>query len=131
LPKPDLPPPRPVPAPPPPPRPVTPDNMSSDDIIYEESDDIIYEESASSIPPSGEINNLADVTDISALTASQLAHCLKLLHLGKYSEVFKDNQINGSLLVDLSLEELRDEPIGMNKLEAKKLQQFVNGWRPS
>jgi hypothetical protein len=84
------------------------------------------------IPPLVEINNLSDVpANISALTTSQIVHCLELLCLGKYAEVFKENQINGSLLVVLGLEELREEPIGMNKLEAKKLQRFVNGWRPT
>ncbi|XP_077990283.1 uncharacterized protein LOC144444657 [Glandiceps talaboti] len=54
---------------------------------------------------------------------------LKKLNLGKYQESFKDVQVDGKLLCNLTKEMMKDD-FGMTAVEALKLHMSLDGWRP-
>ena len=66
--------------------------------------------------------------DLSTLDAKGVVTCLNLLNLNHLAKVFKENQINGSLLVSLDDEDYRD--FNLKSFERKKLLRFAKGWRP-
>ncbi|XP_022093275.1 uncharacterized protein LOC110980678 isoform X2 [Acanthaster planci] len=69
-------------------------------------------------------------SDISTLTSSELAQCLRLLKLDEEIVTrFHSHQINGSLLVQLSSQTVRSE-LALTDFEAEKLDAFRRGWRP-
>lgn len=68
--------------------------------------------------------------DLSGLSLAQVGDCLKLLKLDKYVEKFRDESIDGAMLVDLELDIL-EKDLGMSGLNATKLKKFVGGWRPN
>ena len=79
------------------------------------------------IPPSDKVPDETEqkpVFSISNLTIDDLAGALKTLKLDKYSEVFRDNDIDGEILSSLTVEDLVKE-LGMGKLEAVRLHKFA------
>lgn len=68
--------------------------------------------------------------DIGSLTVVELCHCLSLLKMEKYSQMFLDQMVDGALLVELS-DQMLCQQFGFSVFEVKKLMNFVkNGWRP-
>ena len=53
---------------------------------------------------------------------------LRELNLQKYAKKFRDNQVDGKLLIDLDEAVFKD--IGLSPFEARKLRKYVFGWRP-
>lgn len=78
------------------------------------------------------IRSLKDVpTSVKSLNCEEIADCLRLLKMSKYSEQFIANQIDGSLLEELQESILTDE-LQMTQMHAKKLIMFAQkGWRPT
>lgn len=64
------------------------------------------------------------------LSVKEVCQCLKLLNMEQYEEVFRNECIDGSLLVSLSEDALVSLGI-TNKLHRTKLLKFIEGWRPS
>lgn len=62
------------------------------------------------------------------MSVEELGNVLKYLKLESHVDSFRSNLIDGCLLCNLSTEEVTD--VGLSRFEAKKLFQFVNGWRP-
>ncbi|XP_038056102.1 uncharacterized protein LOC119728101 [Patiria miniata] len=68
--------------------------------------------------------------DISTLTSSELAQCLRLLRLDEnIVNRFQLYQINGSLLMLLNSETVRKQ-LELTDFQAEKVDAFRNGWRP-
>ena len=67
-------------------------------------------------------------TDLSILDTKSISTCLTILNLSHLVHIFDLNQINGSLLVSLDDEDLKDLTVG--RFERKKLMRFIEGWRP-
>lgn len=68
--------------------------------------------------------------DIGSLTVVELCHCLSLLKMDKYSQMFLDQMVDGALLVELT-DQMLCQQFGFSVFEVKKLMNFVkNGWRP-
>ncbi|XP_031574528.1 uncharacterized protein LOC116308280 [Actinia tenebrosa] len=69
--------------------------------------------------------------DLKSLTVEEVANCLSLLHMDMYTEKFKEEQIDGDMLVELN-EEMLEQSLGVtNKLHQKKLMKVIReGWRP-
>ena len=78
------------------------------------------------------ITCLEDVPkDISTLSVSDVGDCLRLLNLQKYSNMFKEQQVDGQLLKSLSAIAI-EEGFGLNSISSKKVEMFAkNGWRPA
>lgn len=69
--------------------------------------------------------------DFAAVSTTDLAHCLCLLSLWTFAEVFQERDIDGALLVTLD-EDILVTDLGFRTSEAKKLLRFVRDkWRPS
>jgi hypothetical protein len=73
--------------------------------------------------------------DIDELTVEEVAVCLTKLKLGKYTEAFWENCMDGELLKSMKDDEnmaaMLGEGFGMNAMEAHKLWMFCQrGWRP-
>ena len=67
--------------------------------------------------------------DVSQLTINQVCSCLRLLKLEQFAHNFVDNQVDGRLLMEYSVEDL--QLLGLNKIQAKKLEMFAKkNWRP-
>lgn len=64
------------------------------------------------------------------LSVKEVGQCLKLLNMEKYVEVFRQECVDGSLLVSLSEDALVALGVS-NKLHRTKLLKFIAGWRPS
>lgn len=80
-----------------------------------------------------EIRNVADIPrDISCLTVEELCDCLKLLNLNNYVDSFRNLNVDGNLLLDFTVDDLRNDPnFRMSVTEAKMVVRFArNGWRP-
>ena len=68
--------------------------------------------------------------DVTKLTHVDILKCLELLNLSDYRGKFIKDQIDGELLVGLSVEELQ-QSFDMTPIHAKKLHNFAcNLWRP-
>ena len=66
--------------------------------------------------------------DLTPLSAADVGKCLLKLNLGHHVASFRENQINGELL--MSLEENDFVDLKLSNFERKKLVKFVAGWRP-
>ena len=67
--------------------------------------------------------------DVSQMTINQVCSCLRLLKLEQFAHNFVDNQVDGRLLMEYSVEDL--QLLGLNKIQAKKLEMFAKkNWRP-
>ncbi|XP_057313938.1 uncharacterized protein LOC130655222 [Hydractinia symbiolongicarpus] len=62
------------------------------------------------------------------MSVEELCNVLEYLKLESHVDSFRSNLIDGCLLCNLTTEEVTD--VGLSRFEAKKLFQFVNGWRP-
>ena len=67
-------------------------------------------------------------SDLSGLTVDEVGEVLKSLNMGCYVATFKDEMINGQMLVTLDEECLRS--LKMNAFHCRKMIKFINGWRP-
>ncbi|XP_023932915.1 uncharacterized protein LOC106173774 [Lingula anatina] len=67
--------------------------------------------------------------DVTSLSIDEVASCLKVLKMDQYIPAFRDNDIDGTLLAALEEDILQDE-FDMKPFHARKLMQFVRGWRP-
>ncbi|CAH1246223.1 GAREM2 [Branchiostoma lanceolatum] len=67
--------------------------------------------------------------DTTALNVDDLSDCLRLLKLDSFVNVFKEEMIDGKLLMDLDRRMLIND-LGMNEFQATKLLRFQRGWRP-
>lgn len=68
--------------------------------------------------------------DFATVSTEDLAHCLCLLSLWPFAEVFQERDIDGALLVTLD-EDILKTDLGFRTSEAKKLMRFVRDkWRP-
>ncbi|XP_064597630.1 uncharacterized protein LOC135464075 [Liolophura sinensis] len=79
------------------------------------------------------IKKIQDIPhSISYITVEELCDCLKLLHLNQYVDSFRNLNIDGNLLMDLTVDDLQNDPnFHMSITEAKMLVRFArNGWRP-
>jgi len=74
---------------------------------------------------------LSDVPDdVTSLTVEDVVDCLRLLSLHKYVDVFRHEQIDGTLLTSLDQQMLIQE-FHFNPFHALKLVKFAcHGWRP-
>jgi len=60
----------------------------------------------------------------------KIGECLHLLHLDKYVDKFHSKDVDGQLLVSLSVDVLTTD-FSCSKFDAIKLMKFaVEGWRP-
>ena len=66
--------------------------------------------------------------ELKDLDMEDIAEILKQLKLGKYVRRFKENKIDGKLLVDLDEAVFRD--MELTPFESRKLRKYVFGWRP-
>jgi hypothetical protein len=65
-----------------------------------------------------------DLISVKAMSINEIGEHLKSLKLEQYTEVFKENQIDGLILANLSVEDLQNE-LGLRKIEAIRLNKFV------
>ena len=67
-------------------------------------------------------------SDLSGLTVNEVGEVLKGLNMGCYVEMFKDEMINGQMLITLDEECLQS--LNMNVFHCRKMIKFIDGWRP-
>ncbi|KXJ17488.1 GRB2-associated and regulator of MAPK protein-like [Exaiptasia diaphana] len=68
--------------------------------------------------------------DLTALNVEGVTDSLKYLKMDQYIEKFKEELIDGTMLVELS-EDMMEESLGItSSLHRKKLKKFIDGWRP-
>ncbi|XP_078659906.1 uncharacterized protein LOC144904680 [Branchiostoma floridae x Branchiostoma belcheri] len=80
--------------------------------------------------PTTRYTGLSEVPeDTTALNVDDLSECLRMLKLDSFVNVFKDEMIDGKLLMDLDRGMLIND-LGMNEFQATKLLRFQRGWRP-
>jgi hypothetical protein len=64
------------------------------------------------------------------LKVDEVANCLRFLHMDVYVDQFIEEQIDGTMLVELN-EEMMEQSLGItNKLHQRKLIKLIGGWRP-
>ncbi|XP_033097108.1 uncharacterized protein LOC117101263 [Anneissia japonica] len=69
--------------------------------------------------------------DLKMLTLDQVQDCLNLLHLERLADKFKENDIDGIILCDLSKDMLIND-LGLTRIEALKLRKFIDQkWLPN
>ena len=66
--------------------------------------------------------------DLSSLRVTEVLQCLRKLNMHHFEEIFKERQVDGSMLVCLDEEAL--ESFGMDRFYRLKLLRFIAGWRP-
>ena len=76
-----------------------------------------------------DLSNICEIPKTEQLTVEDVTECLKQLRLGEYIECFKDEQVDGKLLLGLD-EDMLQREFGMTKFHAVKLMKFARGWRP-
>ena len=69
-----------------------------------------------------------DIIDFSSLTVDGVAELLSKHRLGAFAETFKEEEIDGNMLIELDLDSLKD--LGLNNFQAKKLMLLIQGWLP-
>ena len=67
-------------------------------------------------------------SDLSTLSVNDVGNLLIRLNFGEYVDLFAKNLIDGSLLIDLSHEDMKS--LGLPQFHCKKMIKFINGWRP-
>lgn len=65
---------------------------------------------------------------VNEMSLVQVCNMMRYLKLTHHVDTFKTNQIDGSLLCELSNEELKD--VGLTAFEVKKILKYKEGWRP-
>lgn len=68
--------------------------------------------------------NQQQMADASKLSIKEVGEKLIELKLEKYADVFEENQVDGEILISLSVEDLVNE-LGLKKLEALRLYKFA------
>lgn len=66
--------------------------------------------------------------DLSFLRVTEVLQCLRKLNMNQFEEIFKERQVDGSMLLCLDEEAL--ESFGMDRFYRLKLLRFIAGWRP-
>ena len=66
--------------------------------------------------------------DLSVLSVEDVGRVLRCLNMHKYVETFAKESVDGRFLVSLELEHFNALNVG--SFHAKKLLNFINGWRP-
>ena len=66
--------------------------------------------------------------DVPSLSVDDVADLLAKHRLGRFAETFRDEEIDGSMLLELDLDSLKD--LGLNNFQAKKLLMLIQGWQP-
>ncbi|KAL8622469.1 hypothetical protein ACOMHN_034134 [Nucella lapillus] len=70
-------------------------------------------------------------TDVSSMSVADLGDALKNVGLTNETvQILRQEKVDGRLLASLDEEELKETLSGIKKLDIKKIQMFVNGWRP-
>jgi hypothetical protein len=71
------------------------------------------------------------VMNVESLSMNEVTEYLKVLNLGQYAETFKNNMIDGMMLIGLSEKMLRKD-FGMNRVEVFRLLKFAKeGYIPT
>jgi hypothetical protein len=69
--------------------------------------------------------------NVESLSIHEVTEYLKVLNLGQYAETFRNNMIDGMILIGLSEKMLRED-FGMNGVEAFRLLKFAReGYIPT
>lgn len=68
--------------------------------------------------------------DLSTLTVSGLAECLRLFELPNVAHRFKQHQIDGQFFNIMSDQMFKDDNFGFSEFEILKLKKLRDGWRP-
>ena len=66
--------------------------------------------------------------DLNTLRVPEVLQCLQALNMQQFEEIFKDRQVDGSMLVCLDEEALQS--FGMDRFHRLKLLRVIAGWRP-
>lgn len=66
--------------------------------------------------------------DLSTLRVAEVLQCLKAINMQQFEKIFKEQQVDGSILVYLDEEALQS--FGMDRFHRLKLLRFIAGWRP-
>ena len=66
--------------------------------------------------------------DLSTLRVAEVLQCLTALNMQQFEKIFKEQQVDGSMLVYLDDEALQS--FGMDRFHRLKLLRFIAGWRP-
>lgn len=77
-----------------------------------------------------QISEVPPSLDLSSLSVVELTHCLNLLGLSKYSDVFRENDVDGTLASEFNIETLVGS-FNFSDFEAMKFIKFFKGWRPN
>ncbi len=92
------------------------------------TDQIIPSPSSDSAPKTEAPTVFEVPANLETMSMDEVCKCLSKLNLGKLEEIFRENQINGELLVSLEADDCKD--LGLTNFQAKKILKFVAGWRP-
>ena len=71
----------------------------------------------------------ASMAEIRGLNEEGVVNVLSLLKLSEFSQLFRENQINGELLINLDVADFVSE-LKLSFLQARKLYKYIHGWRP-
>ncbi|XP_071952408.1 uncharacterized protein [Antedon mediterranea] len=107
-----------------------PQSVTDPENIYVEVEDIPQEMTKLTIKSRQILgrNDLPD--DLNNLSINQVADCLHLLHLDRHIDAFKGNDIDGTILGELTNDILVND-LGLTRIEALKLRKFVDQkWLP-
>ena len=74
-------------------------------------------------------SQVASIEEIKTLNEDGVCSILDTLHLSDFKEKFRNNQINGELLIDIEENELVNE-LKFSLFQAKKMTKYIKGWRP-
>lgn len=66
--------------------------------------------------------------DLTNLRVAEVLRCLQALNMQQFEEIFKERQVDGSMLVCLDEEALKS--FGMDRFHRLKLLRVIDGWRP-
>ena len=77
-----------------------------------------------------ESRQLKSMSEVRSLTEDGVAKVLSSLKMIEYIDIFKENQINGELLITLDVADFITE-LKLSIFQAKKLIKYIRGWRPS
>ena len=69
-----------------------------------------------------------DISVFPTLSVDDVADLLTKHRLSTFVETFRDEEIDGSMLLELDLDSLKD--LGLNTFQAKKLLMLMQGWQP-
>ena len=69
------------------------------------------------------------ILEIRSLNEEGVAKILSLLKMSEHIESFRENQINGELLITLDVTDFISE-LKLSIFQAKKLSKYIQGWRP-